>query len=69
VTQLFSSREESKGMFVGQGPTQDPESIRMILLWIAAGVVIFWRTVIKIAIIVAIVLTVLGALTLSQGVH
>ena len=56
-------------MFVGEGPTQDPESIRMVLLLIAAGVVIFWRTVIKIAIITAIVLTVFGALTLSQGVH
>ena len=56
-------------MFVGQGPMQDPESTRMVLLLIAAGVAIFWRTVIKLAVIVAILLTVLGALTLSQSMH
>jgi hypothetical protein len=56
-------------MFVVQGPTQDPESTIMVLLLIATGMAIFWRTVIKLAIIAAILLTVLGALTLSQSVH
>lgn len=56
-------------MFVGQGPTQDPESIRMVLLLIAAGVTIFWRAVIKLVITVAILLALLGALTLSQSLH
>jgi len=56
-------------MFVGQGLTQDPESTRMAVLLIAASVAIFWRTVIKLAIIAAILLAVLGALTLSQSVH
>ncbi len=56
-------------MFVDQGPTQDPESMRMVLLLIAASVAIFWRAVIKLAIIAAILLTVLGAFTLSQSVH
>ena len=56
-------------MFVGQGPMQDPESTRMILLLVAASVAIFWRTVIKFVVITTILLTVFGALTLLQSVH
>ena len=56
-------------MFIGQAPPPDPESIRLILLVIVCGIVIFWRTAIKLIIIAAIVLTVLGALALSQSLH
>ena len=56
-------------MFAAQGPTHDPESIRLIVLFIAAGAVIFWRTAIKLAVITAIVLIVLGVLNLLQGLH
>jgi hypothetical protein len=56
-------------MFVGHALSQGPESTRLILLVIASGMVIFWRTVIKFIIIAAILLAVLGALTLSQSLH
>lgn len=66
---LSGSHRGVTGMFVGQGPAQDPESTRMVLLLIAASAVIFWRTLIKVVIVVAILLAALGALTLSQCVH
>jgi hypothetical protein len=56
-------------MFVGQGPTQDPESMKIVLLLIATSVAVFWRTVIKLALIVAIMLIILGALALTQSLH
>ena len=56
-------------MFVSQGPTQNPESIKMVLLLIATGMAVFWRTVIKLAVITAILLTILGALALTQNLH
>ncbi len=45
-------------MFAAHGLTQDPDSIRLIFLLIATGVVIFWRTVLK---LVAIAVVLLGA--------
>lgn len=56
-------------MFTSQGLSQDPESTRVILLLIIIGMAIFWRTVIKLVVIAAILLTILGALTLSQSLH
>jgi hypothetical protein len=52
-----------------QGHPLDPESIRMILLLIAAAAVIFWRVVLKLLVIAAIFMAVLGALTMVQGLH
>jgi hypothetical protein len=56
-------------MFSAQGPTHGPESIRLIFLLITAGVVLFPRTAIKLAFIAAIMLIVLGAFALLQGLH
>jgi len=56
-------------MFVSQGSKLDPESTRMALTLIVTAIVIFWRTVIKLAIIAVILLAAVGALTLSQSVH
>jgi hypothetical protein len=56
-------------MFVAQGPPPDPESIRAVALLIAAGAVIFWRIAIRLAIIGAIVLVLLGAVAIANGLH
>ena len=56
-------------MFVGQSSPLDPESTRMVLMLIVVGIAFYWRTVIKLAIIAAILLAALGALTLSQSLH
>lgn len=56
-------------MFIGQTPPQDPHSTMLILLVIVSGVVIFWRTAIRLVIIAAVLLVALGALALSQSLH
>jgi hypothetical protein len=56
-------------MLAAQVQTHDLESIRLIVFLIATGAVIFWRIAIKLAIITAIVLTILGVLTLLNGLH
>ena len=52
-----------------QGHPLDPESIRMIFLLVAAVAVIYWKIAIKLLVIAAILLAVLGALTMVQGLH
>jgi len=66
---LLKQPVRSEGMFVSQGSKLDPESTRMALTLIVTAIVIFWRTVIKLAIIAVILLAAVGALTLSQSVH
>jgi hypothetical protein len=56
-------------MFVSQGPTQDPGSLVPMALVIIVGVVIFWRTVIKVVAICLILLVVLGFSQLLQSAH
>jgi hypothetical protein len=56
-------------MFAAHIPTQDPDSIRLIFLLIATGMVVFWRTVLKLAAIAVVLLAVLGTLALLQGLH
>ena len=53
-------------MFVSQGSKLDPESTRMALTLIVTAIVIFWRTVIKLAIIAVILLAAVGAPDLRQ---
>lgn len=48
---------------------RDHGSLIMIILAIATSAVIFWRTVIKLVIIGALVLVVLGLLVLLQSLH
>jgi hypothetical protein len=56
-------------MFIAQGSPPDPESIRTGVLLIVILAVIFWRTAIKVLIIGAIMLAVVGALAAVQGLH
>jgi len=56
-------------MFVAQGSMPDPESIRAIVLLVTAGAVMFWRIAIRLVVIAAILLVVLGALTVVQSLH
>jgi hypothetical protein len=56
-------------MFIEQGTPHDPESIRTIVVVIVILAVIFWRTAVKVLIIGAIMLVVVGALAAVQGLH
>lgn len=56
-------------MFAAHVPTQDPDSIRLIFLLIATAMVVFWRTVLKLAAIAVVLLATLGALAILKGLH
>jgi hypothetical protein len=56
-------------MFIAQGTTPDPESIRTVVILIVILAVIFWKTAIKVLIIGAIVLVLVGALAAVHGLH
>jgi hypothetical protein len=56
-------------MFIAQGTPHDPESIRTIVILIVILAVLFWKTAIKVLIIGAIMLVVVGALAAVQGMH
>jgi hypothetical protein len=56
-------------MFAVHGPTQDPDSIRLIFLLVATGVVVFWRAALKLVAVVVVMLALLGALALIQALH
>ena len=53
-------------MFVAPGPSQDPSSLVPFALVVITGLVVFWRTTIKILAITVILLVVLG---LSDLLH
>ena len=56
-------------MFAATGPSQDPSSLVLIALVVITGLVIFWRTAIKILAISAILLIVLGLSELLHTLH
>jgi hypothetical protein len=56
-------------MFIAQGPVPDAESIRTIALVLVIAAVIFWKTAVKVLLIGAVMLVVVGALTAVQGLH
>jgi hypothetical protein len=56
-------------MLALQGHPLDPESIRAIFLLIAAVAVIFWRIALKLLVIAALFMALLGAITMVQGLH
>ena len=56
-------------MFIAQGLPPDPGSIKMVLLLIAILAVVFWKTVIKLVLIGALLLVLYGALMAVQGLH
>jgi hypothetical protein len=53
----------------GEEALHDPEAIRAIFLLIIVWAVIFWRAAIKLIVIASMLLAVLGALTIVQGLH
>jgi hypothetical protein len=56
-------------MFIAQGPPPDPESIRAIAIVVVIAAVIFWRIALRVLLIGAIVLVVIGALNAVQGLR
>jgi hypothetical protein len=59
----------SEEMFIAQGTPPDPASMKAIVILIVVAAVIFWRTALKVLLIGAIMLVVVGALTAVQGLH
>jgi hypothetical protein len=51
------------------GPAQDPNSLMLITLLVSAGAAIFWRAVIKLLAIGAILVVVLGFFELLGKLH
>jgi hypothetical protein len=56
-------------MFIAQGTPHDPESIRTVVILIVILAVLFWKTAIKVLLIGAIMLVIVGALAAVQGLH
>lgn len=56
-------------MFVAPGPGQDPNSFVPFALVVITGLVVFWRTAIKILAIAVILLVVLGLSELLHTLH
>lgn len=73
LTRLDGDSQSGGNMFATQGTVQQVENARVALALIAVGVVVFWRTVLRVLlaiIAIAVVVTVgAGALVLLQGVH
>lgn len=56
-------------MFIAQGTHLDPESIRTGVIGIVILAVLFWKTALKVLIIGAIMLALVGAFAAVQGLH
>ena len=56
-------------MFIAQGTHLDPESIRTVVILIVILAVLFWKTALKVLIIGAVMLVLVGALAAVQGLH
>jgi hypothetical protein len=56
-------------MFVAQGTSQTVESVQAVIVLAATMSVIFWRLLLKIAVIVMLALLVYGAILIFQSIH
>jgi hypothetical protein len=56
-------------MLLSQGSPQDVENARVALVFIAAGVMIFWRYLLRIVVAMLVVAVGVGAFVLLQGMH
>lgn len=56
-------------MFIAAGASQHPSSLVPIALVVITGLVVFWRTAIKILAIAVILLVVLGLSELLHNLH
>ena len=56
-------------MFIAQGAPPDPESMRALVTVLVITAVIFWRIALKVLLMGAIVLIVVGALEAVHGLR
>ncbi len=56
-------------MFVTQATPQHVEHLRVALVLLALGIVIFWRAALRVLLAIAVVAVGAGALVLLQGIH
>ena len=56
-------------MFVTQAAAHDVEHIRVALVFLALGIVFFWRIALRILIAIILVAIGAGVLVLLQGMH
>jgi hypothetical protein len=56
-------------MFIAQGALHDPESVRTGVILIVILAVLFWKAALKLLIIGAIVLVLVGAFAAVHGLH
>jgi hypothetical protein len=52
-----------------QPSAQDVESARVALVFIMAGVAIFWRLVLRVLLAIIVLAAVVGVVVLVQGMH
>jgi hypothetical protein len=52
-----------------QPSAQDVDSARAALVLVMAGVAIFWRLVLRVLLVIAVIAVVVGAVVLVQGMH
>lgn len=56
-------------MFAAQHAMHDPASVRIAILLVVAAGAVFWRAMVKLLAVAAILLAVWGAFALLQAVH
>jgi hypothetical protein len=56
-------------MFVTQAAAHDVEHVRVALVFLALGIVFFWRIALRILIAIILVAIGAGVLVLLQGMH
>jgi len=56
-------------MFIALDPPPDPESMRALVIVLVIVAVIFWRIALKVLLMGAIVLIVVGAFEAVSGLH
>jgi hypothetical protein len=54
-------------MFTAQGPAQEIENARLVLMLIATGMVVFWRVAIRVLFAIMVVAAVVGGYVLLHG--
>lgn len=56
-------------MFVTQASVHEVEHVRVALVLLALGIVLFWRVAVRILLAIVLVVIGAGALVLLQGMH
>jgi hypothetical protein len=69
LTHLGGDSRSGGDMLPSQGPAQDAESVRAMILIVAAGVAIFWKQALRVLLALIVIAVGVGAFMLLQGVH